>query len=250
MKIAVLSDIHGNLDALQAVMNDIRFNNIDKIFICGDLAMAGPEPAETVDFILDLIKKDNAVVIQGNTDEMIVKSTGSPDDKYTPANKTMAEALKYAQSVLRPDQKEFLYELPAKLTVKIGNLDILLVHGSVRANNEDILPDMNIEKVRKIINGASENIIFCGHTHIPVAYHVGKQTVINAGSVGRPFTDTPNASYVILNYPDLVGKKFDFNYRLVPYDHKSSAEKLRKLPFKGADKLAQMLIKAISRYPE
>jgi putative phosphoesterase len=250
MKIAVLSDIHGNLDALQAVMTDIKDHEISKIFICGDLAMAGPEPAETVDYILDLTKRYAITIIQGNTDEMIIKSTGSPDDKYTPPNKIMAEALKYAQKTLRADQKEFLMELPAKYSEKIGNLSILLVHGSPRKNNEDIFPDMNLEVVKEMIDSAKENVIFCGHTHLPAIYHIGKQTIVNVGSVGRPFTEQPRACYAILDYPDLSGDKFLIDHRFIAYDHKAAAEKLAKQPFEGSDKLAQMLIKATSRYPE
>ena len=248
MKIAVLSDIHGNLNALEAVLDDINDQNIDRIFICGDLAMAGPEPVETMDKITELTKTKNIVIIQGNTDEMIIKSTGSPDDKFTPPNEIMAAALKYAQKVLRADQKEFLYELPVQVKEKVGNLEILFVHGSPRKNSEDISPDMDLEKVREMLGDATENIIFCGHTHMPVIYHTGKRTVVNVGSVGRPFTEQPEACYAILDYPD--GKEFEVNYRLVPYDYKFAAEKLSKLPFAGADKLAQMLIKATSRYPE
>ncbi|EKE04542.1 MAG: phosphodiesterase, MJ0936 family [uncultured bacterium] len=250
MRIAVLSDIHGNLDALQEVVKDIDSQNIDKVFICGDLAMAGPEPVETIDFIIDLSKKWNLTIIQGNTDEMIIKSTGSPDDKYTPPNEIMANSLKYAQKVLRPDQKEFLYELPETLKETIGNLEILFVHGSPRRNNEDIFPNMDIEKVKEIINGVDANAIFCGHTHMPASYHIGKQEIINVGSVGRPFTELPKACYAILDYPDLSGTKYSFNYRLVDYDYEASAKKLAQQPFTGSDKLAQMLIKATSRYPE
>lgn len=250
MKIAVLSDIHGNLDALRSVMNDIDCQNIDKIFICGDLALAGPEPVETLDFIIDLTKKKDISIIQGNTDEMIIKSTGNPDDIYTPPNKIMASALNYAQKLLRPDQKEFLRKLPVQLREKIGKLEILLVHGSPRKNNEDIFPDMEISKVKEIVAGTTEDIIFCGHTHIPVIYHLDKQVIINAGSVGRPFTKVPDSSYVILNYPDFSTLEYSLNYKVIPYNYKSAAEKLSKQPFEGADKLAMMLQKATSRYPE
>jgi len=250
MKIAVLSDIHGNLDALQAVLNDIKSQEINRIFICGDLAMAGPEPVETVDFIIDLTKRYDIKIIQGNTDEMIIKSTGSSDDKYTPSNKIMAEAVKYAQKVLRADQKEFLMELPETYREKIGNLDILLVHGSPRRNNDDILPDMPTEKVKEMIESAKENLIFCGHTHLPVIYHIEKQSIVNVGSVGRPFTEKPKACYAVLDYPDLSGNKFLIDQRFVPYDYESAADKLAEQTFVGADKLAQMLIKATSRYPE
>ncbi|MFH0702454.1 MAG: metallophosphoesterase family protein [bacterium] len=250
MKIAVLSDIHGNLDALKSVMIDIDNLKADKIFICGDLAMAGPEPEETIDFIIELKKKREVIIIQGNTDEMIIKSTGSPDDGYTPPNEIMAVSLKYSQEILRADQKEFLFELPAQHKEKIGELEILAVHGSPRKNNEDILPNINEETLKKILGETREDLIFCGHTHIPVIYHVGKQTIVNAGSVGRPFTNETKACYAILDYPDLAEKKFHVNYRIVSYNYKLAADKLARLPFKGSEKLAQMLIKATSRYPE
>ena len=111
MKIAVLSDIHGNLDALKAVMEDIHSQGAEKIFICGDVAMAGAEPAETIDYLLKERKFKDIVIIQGNTDEMILKSTGSPDDGYTPPNETMAEALKYAQKILHQIKKSFYLSL-------------------------------------------------------------------------------------------------------------------------------------------
>jgi putative phosphoesterase len=249
MKIAVLSDIHGNLEAIKAVIDDIDNQNIDKIFICGDLAMAGPEPVEALDFIINLAKDREVSVIMGNTDEMIVKSTGEPDDPYTPPNEIMTEALRYAQKALRADQKEYLSKLPAQITAKIGKLELLLVHGSPRRINEDIMPGLEIEQVKELIGRAKEDIIFCGHTHLPAIYNLGRQVVVNAGSVGRPFSDMPKACYAILFYPDLSTKDFQVSHRLVKYNHHFAAEKLSKLPFKGADKLGQMLIKATSRYP-
>ncbi len=74
--------------------------------------------------------------------------------------------------------------------------------------------------------------------------------VINTGSVGRPFTEKPNASYAIFDYPDLTTKDFKVIHRSIPYDYRTAAEKLAKQPFNGSEKLAQMLIKATSRYPQ
>ena len=242
MKIASISDIHGNLDALKYVISDIEEQGIDKIFICGDLVMAGSEPVKTLDYIIELQKNKDVVIIQGNTDEMIVKSKGN--DEYTPPNQIMASALNYAQAVLREDQKEFLSQLPAKYEETIGKLKILAVHGSPRKNNEDILPDMPTEKLQEIISGTDADIILCGHTHIPVIYNVGKQVIVNDGSVGRPFSGTPKACYAIIDYPDLNKDEFSANHRLVWYDYGLAAEKMAKLPFRGAVKLSHMLVNA------
>lgn len=249
MKAAILSDIHGNLDALKAVLEDAKKEGADRIFICGDLAMAGSQPSETIDFLIDLSKKEDVTFIQGNTDEMIVKAVGEDREKYTPANEIMANALFYAQEVLNDEQKEFLASLPFAHTETIGLIDVLFVHGSPRRNNEDILPEQSVEKIKEIIQDAEEDLIFCGHTHMPAGYQLEGQTVVNVGSVGRPFSESSQACYVIWNYRDLEKSEYEIIHKFVDYDIKSAVAKLEKQPFKGSDVLAHMLEKATSRYP-
>jgi len=249
MKIAVISDIHGNMEALKAVLADIETQKADTIAICGDLALAGPEPVETIDFIVELAKEKELTIIQGNTDEMLVKATGKPDDPYTPPNEIMAEALKYDLSILRDDQKAFLESLPAQKLMQFGEVSVLLTHGSPRKNNENIFPEMKVEEVKEMIKNTNADIIFCGHTHIPAGYQVEKQTVVNVGSVGRPFTEEPEACYAILEIPDLNKKEFSITHRFIDYDKETASKKLERQPFKGSDKLAAMLIKAETRYP-
>lgn len=236
MKIAVLSDIHGNMEALSAVLADMKAKRIDKVFICGDLAMAGPEPAVAVDFLQNF----DATIIQGNTDEMIVKN-------IIPPNEIMANALKYAQEVLTEEQKDFLESLPFSHSEEIEGLQLLFVHGSPRRNNEDIMPSQSEEKIAEIISNAKEDVIFCGHTHLPCGYQIKKQTVVNVGSVGRPFSEVPEACYVTVN---INKDEAEILHHFVPYDVETAAQKLRKTGFWGSDALADMLICAISRYPQ
>lgn len=236
MKIAVLSDIHGNMEALEAVLEDMQDKNIEKIFVCGDIAMAGPEPSRTVDFF----RSFDATIIQGNTDEMIVKN-------IIPPNEIMANALKYAQDVLSDEQKEFLAQLSFSHSEKIEDLNLLFVHGSPRKNNEDILPGQDSEKIAEMIAGHGEDLIFCGHTHIPCGYQIKKQTIVNVGSVGRPFSSEPKSCYLIV---DINKNEAEILHHFVSYDVQAAAEKLSKAGFDGADKLAKMLISATSRYPQ
>ncbi len=250
MKIAVISDIHGNMEALNAVLEDIKKQDINKILICGDLAMAGPEPVKTLDFIMEYAQNNDVEIIQGNTDEMLVKATGEADDKYTPPNKIMAESLFYAQKLLKPEHIEFLKVLPAQKTVKAGVSSILMVHGSPRKNNEDILPGMDEQALREIIKGVEEDIIVCGHTHLPAVYRIDDKAVINVGSVGRPFTEDQKACYAVIKYKNKRYKDFRVDLKRVEYDVESASSKLAEQSFEGADKLAQMLKKATSRYPE
>lgn len=215
MKIAIISDIHGNMEALNEVLKDMESISIDRIFICGDLAMAGSEPEKTVDIIIELVKQNKASVILGNTDEMIIKEGGFTADGCTPSD---TASLKRSQQMLRADQVDFLKTLSPRHSEKIGELEILLVHGSPRKIDEGIAPNMTEQTLKEILIGVKEDIIFCGHTHLPVIYKINNKTIVNDGSVGRPFTKNPDACYAVLDYPDLNGKDFSISHRFVKYD--------------------------------
>lgn len=247
MKIAAISDIHGNLEALNAVINDIKKENADKIFVCGYLAVAGPNPVEVIDLLQELSSSFNMEFILGNTDEMIIKANEKEGLNYYPGNLAMKSAVKQCQKALRENQKNFLASLPEKKTVEIGKIKILLVHGSPRNINENINPDMDLDAIKKIINGYSENIIICGHTHLPVIYNTENQTVLNCGSVGRPFTDHPEASYSIIDYPDLNSEEFKIFHKYIKYENHITANKLEKLNFEGSKWLAKIIINPAER---
>ena len=243
MKIAVLSDIHANLEALKTVLEDIKKQNCDKIFCLGDRAMAGPQPVETVDFI---IKQTDWTIIQGNTDKLIVDYSSELFENMMNTFPLMAKALKEDVKVLRDDQKEFLKNLPPKKELEIEGVKILLVHGSPRRNNEDILPNLPIEQVEEIIDGVEADLILCGHTHMPAGYQTRtKQTVINDGSVGRPMTEDLKACYLVL---DINNGSFTAEHRLLDYDRKKAAEIMRARNFDGAEKIADLLIKPSPRH--
>lgn len=242
MKFAVISDIHGNLYALEAVLEDIEQENCDNIFCLGDLAMAGPEPNETI----ELVKQMNWEIIQGNTDKMIAEYTDEMAENLTKAFPVMGNALKNDVSVISDENKEYLKNLPENLEFNIGRIPVMLVHGSPRRNNEDILPDMDMNLVEEMIQDTDARLIFCGHTHLPCGYQTDSgKTVVNVGSVGRPFTEKPEACYAIVTFDDMG---FGIEHRFVEYDNVSASNKLKERDFEGADKLAQMLIKPETRH--
>ena len=243
MKIAVISDIHANLIALNTVLEDIKEQNCDKIFCLGDLAMAGPQPVETVDFI---IKQTDWTIIHGNTDKLIVDYSSELFENMMNTFPLMAKALREDVKVLREDQKEFLRKLPPQKELEIEGVKILLVHGSPRRNNEDILPNLPIEQVEEIIDGVNADLILCGHTHMPAGYQTNtKQTVINDGSVGRPMTEDLKACYLIL---DINNGSFTAEHRLLDYTREKAAEIMRERNFDGAEGIANMLIKPSPRH--
>lgn len=249
MKIGIISDIHGNIDALESVLEALKSENCEKIFCLGDLAMAGPEPNKTVNYIREFMKNSDFTLIQGNTDFMLSNYSDEIYNKLLSLNKIMAFAYKNDIEDLSKDNLEFLSKLPKTKEIEFFGIKILLVHGSPRKQDENIYPDMPAEQIEEIISATNADLIFCGHTHLPCGYQTKSgKTVVNVGSVGRPFSLYPEACCVVLDVHD--DSTFEIKHKLVKYDYMSASEKLAKRNFEGSDKLAQMLIKATSRYPE
>ena len=245
MKVAIISDIHGNMQALEKVLFDIKQANCDKILCLGDLAMAGPEPQKAIKKINVLQKIEKLELIQGNTDEMIAYSEVSVPlvkEKFP----IMGNALEDDAKVISQEQKDFLKNLPKQKELEIEGVKVLMVHGSPRKNDENILPDLPLEEIEEMIKGTDADLILCGHTHIPCGYQTStKQTVVNVGSVGRPFTEEPNACYAIIDFDD---GSFNVEHKFVDYDRQKAALILAKRNFEGAEKLSQILIKPEFRH--
>lgn len=249
MKIAIISDIHGNDEALNAVLQDINEKKCDKIFCLGDLAMAGPEPSKVTNKIKKLLQNDNFLLIQGNTDQKLGTYNENFEKVLDEKVPVMANAYRADMKDLSIEDKEFLANLPENLTVEENGVKIMLCHGSPRKNDENITPDLPIETVEEMVKDTDAEVIFCGHTHMPCGYatNTGK-TVVNAGSVGRPFSETPKACYAIMDIKE--NGDYEIEHRLIKYDIETAAQKLEKRGFEGAEKLAGMLRKATSRYPQ
>ena len=250
MKIAVISDIHANLDALSSVLERIKPKGCSKIFCLGDIAMAGAEPKETIKKIQELMQSKDFYIIQGNTDKMLSVFSFDTYNNVLETNTVMGAAYLADSQLLNDEEKNFLANLPEQKEIELFGVKILLVHGSPRKNNENIYPDLKIEEVEEMIKGVDANVIFCGHTHIPCGYQTNtNQTVVNVGSVGRPFTPKPDACFAIMNINEQTGA-FEIEHEFVSYDVQKASEKIKERKFDGCEKLAKMLLHATSRYPE
>ena len=117
MKIAVISDIHGNIDALNTVIDDIKANSCERIFVLGDYAMAGPEPRNTVDWFFRKQFDRSYKMIRGNTDLMLAQYSNEVFENVKSKAPIMAEALRNDYSSLNPVQRDFLNSLPEQLEV-------------------------------------------------------------------------------------------------------------------------------------
>ena len=243
MKIGIISDIHGNFEALVAVLKDIESEKCDKIWCLGDLAMAGPEPDKLITYIKKLYNEGRLDLIQGNTDEMIANFSEELALKVKQAYPVMGNALENDVKIISVDNKSFLKTLDKQKSIEIEGVKVLLVHGSPRKNDENITSNLTIDKLDEMLVGVDEEVIFCGHTHVPCGYQASnKKTVINVGSVGRPFTPEPQSCYVVAGF---FNGEFDVMHKFVDYDKQKASEKLSKRDFDGADKLAEMLIKPV-----
>ena len=243
MKVAVLSDIHGNFQALESVVDDLKLNNCEKVLCLGDLAMAGPQPRMVIDYIRS---QNNWEVIQGNTDKLIADFSPKIFEDVKNAFPVMANALADDVLFIEDDKKEYLRNLPSQKEIVIEGVKVLLVHGSPRRNNEDILPNMPLKEIEDMLNGTDADVIFCGHTHVPAGYQTNKkQTVVNVGSVGRPMTTEPKSCYVIADFQD---GGFFIYHRFVDYDRETAAKIISARHFEGADKLAEMILNPTSRH--
>lgn len=246
MKVAVISDIHGNMQALDTVLEDIEREKCDRIFCLGDLAMAGPEPVEAILKIKELFDDNKLELIQGNTDEMIACYDEMDFSDIRGAFPIMGAALDGDVTLIPENLKQFLKGLFAQKELVIEGVKVLLVHGSPRKNSENILPDLPLKVVEEMISATDADIIFCGHTHIPCGYQMTKkQTIVNVGSVGRSFTQNPQACYAIVEFDN---KSYNVEHKLLNYNNKLASEILAKRQFEGAKKLAEILIKPEKRH--
>lgn len=243
MRIAVLSDIHANAQALEAVMNDIISQQCEHVFCLGDIALAGPQPKEVTDYVM---AQDSWTVIQGNTDKMIAQYSPEVVEYLEASYPVMANAIADDMLQLDDSHRAYLDGLPPMLSLDVEGCSVLLVHGSPRANNEDILPEMPLDIVEEIIEGTTEKLILCGHTHVPCGYQTNSgQTVVNVGSVGRPMTEVPKACYAVI---DFNAGSFEVRHRFIDYDNTTAAQIVSQRGFVGADRLADLLLNPVERH--
>lgn len=224
MKIAFISDIHSNLEALNEVLEDIKNKKIDKTYCLGDLVGYGPNPNE----VIEMIKKENIETIMGNYDDAVAYDKTSCGCTYNPGKETIIgdESLNWTIKNTKTNNKLFLKKLPKKLELEIEGLKLLLVHGSPLNNLlEYVKPNTPVERLKEIVNSTKSDIILNGHTHLPMIKYVFGKVIFNAGSVGRPKDMNPKTGYLILN---IINNTFSYDFVRINYDIKTTCEKISK----------------------
>ncbi|MBC8984176.1 metallophosphoesterase family protein [Pedobacter sp. N36a] len=202
MKIAIISDIHANLPALKAVLEDISLFNPDQIYCLGDLTDAAPWHNE----VIELIQERNIPTIMGNHDERIAfDHPVHPLKKHSLAEQqARLAAIEYTKKDIIPANKAFLSGLPASLKIEMDGIRILLVHGSPDSNEEYLYEDAEESKLSEMFAQQQVEVIISGHTHLSYIRYLRGSTpqqprlMINAGAVGRSKENDRKAAYLQL----------------------------------------------------
>jgi putative phosphoesterase len=193
MRIAALSDIHGNLPALEAVLAEVRREAFDLVVVCGDVA-SGPLPAESIDILRALPR---ARFVRGNADREVVAAYDS-QAKSGPAGPDAD----WCAAQLSRDQRDFLDAFETTVVVEVDALGrVLFCHGSPLSDMEIMTARSSDEQLREMIGGLDADVVVCGHTHMQFDRKVDAVRVLNAGSVGMPYGE-PGAYWVALG-PDV-----------------------------------------------
>jgi predicted phosphodiesterase len=175
MRVAVLSDIHGHLPAVDAVLAEVDRAAVDRIVLTGDIA-AGPMPVPTLRRLLDL--GDRAVWVRGNGDRELYAMSENPPDPVVP----------WAAAQLTPGLRAHLAGLPLTVTLDIDGLGpTLFCHATPRDDEEVALVDSRPERWAEVLAGRPEQAVVLGHTHMPFVRLADRRLIVNPGSVGMPY---------------------------------------------------------------
>ncbi|MEO8610518.1 MAG: metallophosphoesterase family protein [Chloroflexota bacterium] len=201
MLTAIISDIHGNLAALETVLADLRAAGIERVVCLGDVAATGPQPHQVIER-LRLLK---CPVVLGNTDEWLLNPQPDP---HADAETQWFEAVDlWCAQQLAPSDLDFLRTFRPTIEVGLGDGSSLIAyHGSPRSNTEQIFPTLPDADLKTALAGSSATVLAGGHVHMQMIRRFEDMLVINPGSVGLPYEEIggvarnpPWAEYAVIN---------------------------------------------------
>jgi putative phosphoesterase len=192
MRVAALYDIHGNLPALEAVLEQVGKMGVEQIVIGGDV-LPGPMPRETIDCLLNLGVP--VQFIRGNGESAVLAEMAGQDPAVPPQ---FREVIRWCAHQLTPSLRELLASWPLTLTNQIDGLgEVLFCHATPRNENEVFTRLSSENRLLPLFERLAVDVVVCGHTHMQFDRLIGTTRIVNAGSVGMPFGE-PGASWLLL----------------------------------------------------
>jgi putative phosphoesterase len=202
-RIAVLSDVHGNATALEAVRADLRAASPDAVMIAGDLVLNGPHPVEAVDAVRAM-EAEGALVIAGNTDVAVADFDYAAAFPWFPDGppSTFVAASEWAHDELGDERLDWLRRLPSERRLRIEDTLLLCCHASPGSQTAGFDADLDQGVVLERMMRTEARIICCGHTHLPDVRDFGWKMIVNDGSAGYVFDGDPTASWALITIDD------------------------------------------------
>jgi putative phosphoesterase len=234
-RVAVITDIHGNLPALEAALDAIDALGVEQIYCGGDLVGYGPHPNQ----VCALIQERAIPTIYGNYDYAIARDLEDCGCAYvTPHDRELGQQ-SVAWTLANTDDaaKDFMRALPFDLGFRLGGQEVHLVHGSPRKVNEYLFEDKPASLYERLAKAEAAQVLVFGHTHKPWIDTFGGVLFVNCGSVGKPKDGDPRAAFAILT-ADAAGTVRPSIER-VAYDAEAVAREVAAagLPEEYAEKL-------------
>ncbi len=211
MKIAVLSDIHGNIHALEAILRHVRGQGASQLILnLGDSTGYGADP----EGVICAIKGANFVNIIGNYDQKVVSKAHRQEGWKSIKTPDKRAMFNWTYKALSKPSIKFLKELPEQRTLHLAGLQVILSHGSPESINEHLKPDTSVTRFTELAKNSNADVILCGHSHQVFVRRIAGVLFVNPGSVGRPDDGDPRASYALLDIKDGEAQAETFR---VPY---------------------------------
>jgi putative phosphoesterase len=225
MRLAVLYDVHGNLPALEAVLDEVRQAGVDEVVVGGDV-VPGPMPRETLTALLELALPVRFIRGNGDREVAALMAGGEP----TSVPERFRELMRWNAAQLLPEHQRVLSGWPSTLRVAVDGVgDVLFCHATPRSDSEIFTRLTAVDRLDPIFAGLGAAMVVCGHTHMQFDRTIGRVRVVNAGSVGMPFGAT-GAHWLLLG-PDV-------SLRRTPYDLAAAAARIRLTEYPRAEEFA------------
>ncbi|WP_045518347.1 metallophosphoesterase family protein [Neobacillus niacini] len=234
MKIAFISDIHGNAIALEAVLEDIKKQGIDKTYVLGDICYRGPEPKRS----LDLVRSLHTEVIKGNADEWVVRGVreGEVADQVLGL---MNHERQWIVEQLEPSDIEYLEILPAQLNISIEDVEISAFHATPTSLFDIVLPNADDNQIETVLMHAQEAQVYVyAHIHKPYIRFLNGKVIMNIGSVGLPFDGLAKASYGLV---DIEDGHLKTSIRRVGYELERVVKLYHELNYPNAEMMSNVI---------
>jgi putative phosphoesterase len=235
-RVAVITDIHANLPALQASLRRIDELEVDAMYCGGDLVGYGPHPNE----VCSLMAERATPTIYGNYDHAIARDLEDCGCAYvTPRDRELGQrSVDWTLAHTDKSSKDYMRDLPFDLRFTVGESAVHLVHGSPRKVNEYLFEDKPARLYERLAAAEEADVLVVGHTHKPWVHEYGGVLFVNCGSVGKPKDGDPRAAFAVLE-ASAAGGPVQVEIERVEYDAPAVAREVTAagLPGEFAEKL-------------